>query len=186
MPFLWQIPDGYPEEAIGDYDREASPDRFLLRKACGLGGSFGVATVRFKVSGDALREFDELPNSSMTPLVSERLKSLLSGVCPLDVEFLPTNVIAANGRLSGYSLLNVVHAVKATNLSQSAVVPIPGTQAIMKFNRLRLLEGCMGEHQLARNADYLSHILVGDGLAKEMLREKISGVRLAVPEEIHP
>ena len=186
MPFLWKIPNDYPEDAIGEYVRGVSPDRFLLRKACRLEGSFGVATVRFEIDSGALRGFDHLPNSSMIPLVTPRLKSLIESVCPKDAEFFEAKVITSDGELSGYSLLNVTRSVKATDMSQSSVVLIPGTSAIMKFNRLKLLRGCMGEHLLARNSDYLSHLLVNDSLAQRILNERFSGVWLMPPEEVHP
>jgi hypothetical protein len=186
MPFLWEIPNDYPEEAIGEYVREVSPDRFLLRKACRLESSFGVATVRFEIGSEALRGFDHLPNSSMIPLVNLRLKSLIESVCPKDAEFFATKVITSDGELPGYSLLNVTWSVKATDMSQSSVVLIPGTRAIMKFNRLKFLEGCMGERLLARDSDYLSHLLVNESLAQRILSERISGVWLMSPEGVHP
>jgi hypothetical protein len=56
----------------------------------------------------------------------------------------------------------------------------------MKFNRLRFREGCMGDHQLARDADYRSHLLVNDKLAERIITERISGLWLVAPEYVHP
>src|SRR5262245_32957850 len=136
MPLIWQIPDDYPEQAIGEYDRIGSPDRFLFLKGRPL-GDLPPPTIRFSIRVDRLRKFDCLAHSGMIPLVSQRLAAALSRVCSGDVQLFPAVVHATDAELVGYSLVNATRDVAAVDYAESSFVPIPGTDAVMKFNRLR-------------------------------------------------
>ena len=47
--FLFQIPDTFPAELIGEYLKERSPDRFLLRKCETYDPVNGKPHIRFPV-----------------------------------------------------------------------------------------------------------------------------------------
>jgi hypothetical protein len=185
MPLIWNIPDSYPERAIGEYDRAHSPDRFLFLGGRPL-GDLPPATIRFGVPADRLRKFDCLAHSGMIPLVSERLASVLIRVCLSDLELFPAVVHASDSELAGYSLVNVTREVAAVDYSESSFVPIPGTEAVMKFNRLRHISGVFDGIHIAREQDYHSHLLVSEYLADELLRLGATGLHFKRAEEVHP
>jgi hypothetical protein len=56
MVLLWRIPDDYPEEAIGLYDRTSSPDEYLFKEGAHVSTS-GKPTIRFEVRSTALAGF---------------------------------------------------------------------------------------------------------------------------------
>jgi hypothetical protein len=185
MPLIWDIPESYPERAIGEYDRACSPDQFLFLKGRPLGDA-PPATIRFSVRADRLRKFDCLAHSGMIPLVSQRLASVLARVCLDEVQLFPAVVHASDTELTGYSLVNATHEVAAVDYSKSSFVPIPGTDAVMKFNRLRHLSGAFDGIHIAREQDYHSHLLVSESLAEELLRIGATGLRFTQAEEVHP
>jgi hypothetical protein len=185
MPLIWQIPESYPEPAIGEYDRAASPDRFLFQQARPL-NDLPPPSIRFDVRADQLRKFDCLAHSGMIPLVSQRLSAVLSRVCPDDVQLFPAVVRAVDAELAGYSLVNATREVAAVDYADSSVVPIPGTDAVMKFNRLRHRLGVFDGIHIARERDYHSHLLISESLAGELLRMGFTGLQFTHPEEVHP
>lgn len=185
MPLIWDTPDSYPERAIGEYDRACSPDRFLFREGRPL-GDLPPATIRFGVRADQLRKFDCLAHSGMVPLVSQRVSAVLSRVCPKDVQLFPAVVCVADGGLDGYSLVNATHEVAAVDYADSSFVPIPGTNAVMKFNRLRHRPGVFQGIHIARERDYHSHLLISEFLADELLHLGATGLHFTHPEEVHP
>lgn len=185
MPLIWRIPESYPERAIGEYDRAASPDRFLFQQARRL-GKLPPATIRFDLSADQLRKFDCLAHSGMIPLVSQRVTAVLSRVCPDNVQLFPAVVHAVDAELDGYSLVNATRDVAAVDYADSSFVPIPGTDAVMKFNRLRHRSGVFDGIHIARERDYHSHLLISESLADELLHMGFTGLQFTHPEEVHP
>lgn len=185
MPLIWRTPDSYPEEAIGEYDRACSPDRFLFQQGRPL-GDLPPSTICFGIQADRLRKFDCLAHSGTIPLVSERLAAALSRACSSDVQLFPAVVCAVDAELVGYYLVNATREVAAVNYADSSIVPIPGTDAVMKFNRLRHRPGIFNGIHIARERDYRSHLLVNESLADELLRMGFTGLQFMHPEEIHP
>src|SRR5678815_4663963 len=108
MIYLWRIPNEYPESLIGEYDNKCSPDTFLFFQGKRIGPGNAVPSFTFTGEAKALRKYDVLPNSTLVPLVSERVVEILTHVCPNDVELVKASVSAAGERLPGFSLVNVL------------------------------------------------------------------------------
>lgn len=185
MPLIWRIPDDFPEEFIGEYDSSCSPDRFIFRSARVL-DALPPATIRFGVPLSELSHFDCLPNSSSIPLVSQRLAALLLSFSPSDIQLFPATVHASDTSAAGFSLLNAISEVAAVDYARSAVVRIPGTDAIMKFNQLAHLPDALGRHHIARERDYRSHLLVSEHLAAAICSCGCTGIQFDPPESVHP
>jgi len=182
--FLWETPDNYPERLIGTYDRSTSPNRFLFRQGCPLPPLDSCPTVHFDCAARDIGSFDDLANSAMIPLVSERIQTILMTHAGADVEFVDIRIITRNGELSGYRLLNATNCVKAINHSASKYSLIPGTTSIMGFRELAVLPHALGTHALAREAEYKSHLLVSDVLAERLLALKPRQFGLFRPEDM--
>ena len=185
MPLIWTIPNNYPQHAYGEYDRASSPDRFLFLKSRSL-DDLPQATIRFRARVHWLRKFDSLAHSARIPLVSQLFAAVLSRVCPNDVQLFPAIVSAADAEFSDYSLVNATREVAAVDYSESSVVYFPGTDFVMKFNRLSHLPGVFDGVHIARERDYPSHLLISESLAGELLRMNATGLKFIRPEEVHP
>lgn len=185
MPLIWEIPDSYPEEAVGEYEKASSPDRFLFRQGRRL-EDLPPPTIRFDVRADQLREFDCLEHNGTIPIVSQRVSEVLLRICRDDVQLFPAVIRAIDSELVGYSLVNATREVAAVDYANSSFIPIPGTKAVMKFNRLRHRPGVFDGIHLARERDCHSQLLVSETLADEILRLGFTGLHFMRPEDVHP
>jgi len=174
MPYLWEIPDSYPASLIGDYDRSVSPDRFLLRKGEPVSIELGVPVIKFAASLSVLNKYACLPNSSMLPLVSEVFGRALMSLAPKNIQLLKAKIQVRDGETDSFSVLNVTTKIMAIDKAQSRFSYIRDTQFISSFERLEYLAECLGSHMIARDAEYLSHILVADELVATFKHMKIS------------
>jgi hypothetical protein len=184
MALLWRTPDDYPQDAIGTYDRVTSPDRFVFRRGSVLSLQ-EVPTIRFGVQRAALVRFDCLPNNSLIPLVSSRVRDLLNQLGVDDVQFFEASVTATDGAIPGYWLLNATHCVRGLDHSRSISMLIPGTEEIMGFRKLHYRQGCLGRYHIARDAEYRSHLLVSARVYEQFQHSKITGVALLFPQEVY-
>jgi len=184
MVYLWRVPDDYPQSLIGEYQRESGPDRFLFKKGERLSSQVGAPVIRFQGTLDKLREFDCLANNALVPLVNAKCGALLSELAPSDVELITAKVEAADGITEEFSLVNVTSKVKGIDRDRSVFTYVPGSQQIMTFRKLDYFEDCLGEHALARDSEYLGHLLVSEEIAKRLKREAGRGIELLKPTEI--
>src|SRR6266516_2382717 len=127
MVFLWTIPDEYPQELIGKYLRDRSPDRFLFRKGEELPMPVGVPQFEFDAPLTDLRSFDVLPNSTQIPLVASNVAGLLLALCAGDIQLIEADVVARGQKLEGFKLVNVTHLVSCIDHNGSDYSFIPAT-----------------------------------------------------------
>lgn len=184
MIYLWEIPDNYPENLIGRYRRETSPDRFLFKKGEVLPDTIGNLEIEFDVCVKDLQMRDDLANSSMIPVVSSRLANALCELAPDDIQLFDVSISASDGNLEGYKLLNIVHKVDALDREQSEYSLIPGTDKILSFSKLTFKENGLLGHHLARDSSYNSHLLISDWLANKLNSLKFEGIGLYAPEKV--
>jgi hypothetical protein len=184
--YLWRIPDDYPEEFIGEYQRGDSPDRFAFMR--GEPFSDATSTPRFKFSGPAaaLIGYDVLPNDTMIPLVSPIAAKWFEEHCATDVQLIATDIKASDKPLVGYKLLNILHLVAGVDHNNSSFVFIPGTKQVMKFNSLRLKPDCLSGHCLARLSEFPAFILVTDFVREQFCSKGWRGHWFMPPEAVHP
>lgn len=184
MPYIWRLPDDYPEEMIAVYDRHRSPDRFLFLGGRPLPPGLGPARLSIEVTSEEVSAWDCLPNSTLLPLVAPALASVLLRHAEEDIELVDTWLETSTGERSDYRLLNACRSVRAVDRSRSEYAVIAGTtDSIMAFDRLVLRPGCLGGHALARAREYVPYLLVGDALADRL--RGFRGIQLDRPEDIH-
>lgn len=184
MVCLWRVPDDHPARLIGEYQRAVSPDRFEFRKGEELPSSIGVPVVMLNATMQETNALDCIPNSSMIPLVGPRLAKLLARRAQADIQLLSAKVIARDGEIDAFKMLNVISKVACINHAQSRYSFVPGTKQIMAFRKLSCLDECMGAHRIAREVEYLAHIIVSDALAAEVRVIGFSGVSVQPIDEI--
>ena len=184
MTYLWEISNDYREELIGEYDRDQSSDRFLLKRGEPVSPDFGVPTFRFSADASTLAGLDDLANSAMVPLVSEKVQTVLLEKCPEDVQLLDARIITTNGKeLAGFKVVVAVKTVAAIDHNISEYSLVPGTQQIMGFTSLRCRPGALGDASVARDKECLSNLLVSDDL-RDLLVDRGCQLGLYRPEEM--
>lgn len=184
MTLLWRIPEEYPEECIGTYDKVASFDRFLLKRGQPISVTESRPVVRFAVTAERLRAYDCLSNTAQVPLISGRLLGALQELCGCDFQAIPALVVATNTHMEDFAFLNVTTAIKAIDHARSTYTFVPGTKEIMSFRQLHYVPGCLGTRHLARDIEYRPHLLVSDEVFSLVRRLHANGVALLSAEEI--
>lgn len=186
MIHIWHVDESYPENLVGRWDERKSPDYFDLRKCRPYSPPSAKAHVSFSAPADAVRKMNYLENSSSIPLVSPKLVDLFSRVCPNDLQFLDAVVSARGESVPGFKAVNVLHAGNFVDLKRSDFVPVLGTQAVMKFNKLRFGREDLGGHRIVREGSYTSYILVDEVLREGMMRIGVAGARFLRDEDVRP
>lgn len=163
-----EIPDDYPEKLIGSYDRDTSPDRFLFKQARCVGAVEPEPIVRFnRLVGD-LVGIDDLATNAMVPIVAPRVQRVLLEYAVEDVQLADVRVVARDGELNEYKIVNVTSEVSAIDHEASEYSLIPGVTAVMGFRKLVVVPGALGTQALARDAEYMSNLMVSDDLAERL------------------
>lgn len=184
MIYLWKSPNNILNKEIGEYDRSLSPDRFLLQSGRNLDpNEFSpVPIVNFEIPQKRALKFDCLVNSARIPLINERAQEILEEIAsPNEVQFLPAKVICSDGELSGYSFLNITVEIVGIDYEKTI-----WTNSKTGFKYLTYKTGCMDMHNLARDKEYASNLLVTEKIKIIFDKAKITGVNLVRPEEFYP
>lgn len=184
MIYIWRIPDDYPESLIGEYVKSDGPDRFLFRRGERLPVDVGVPVIRFSAPLKSIRQYTCLPNNAMLPIVGKDLSEVLYNYAPEDVQMFPVKIQSQDGISDDYCLLNIATKIVGLDKSRCDLNFIPGTDQIMSFRHLSYFDDCLGSHSLARDSEYLAHILVSGGLVNTMLANHVTGVDFVTPEKI--
>jgi hypothetical protein len=183
MEYLWMIPDDYPADLIGTYDRSSSPDRFLLKQGKPLHPVADVH-VRFDAKAADLQELDDLAINAMVPLVSARVAEVLVRMATEQVQLIPAKITASDGELADYCIVVATKLIQGIDHDSSQYDCVPGTSSIMGFTKLRYKHGCLGDLHIARDQEYLSNLLVSDALRNELESLDPRGIGLYDPEAV--
>ena len=179
MFYLWEIPDDYPEKLIGEYDDNRSLDRYLWRRGEAIDDTAKVV-INFSVSKSKLKNRNDLANSSMIPLISERLANVLQKHCAEHIQLVTAETVCSNGNLDGYFLLNVTNRIHAIDRNLSEFTCVKGTNYIMKLKKLIVLPGALGDNHIGRDIDYSSYLYISEYLREVLLAEKILDIGLTM------
>ncbi len=186
MIYLWEKHRGCSNRIIAAYNRELSPDRFLFLDGVRLVSGIINRTIIFeqKATQAEILKYDCMPNNSGSPLLNERIVDILLDLAPDEVQLFDTEVRCKDGILTGYKLLNATCTIVGIDHEKSIYTMMQqAPEAILGFTYLTYKPGCMGNHKLARDKEYLSNFLVTEGVKKAFEQEKIKGVWFARPEE---
>lgn len=188
MIYLWKIPHDFKNRDVGEYDKDTSPDDYWLTKGNHLNEFSPIPSVHFIVPCKNILKFDCIPNSTLVPLVNDKIKNILENIAPNDVQFFPAKLICKDREIEGYYFLNITHLIKGIDQKNSICLTMDnfdGTNFITGFHSLTYLKGCMNQHLLARDQDYPESLLVSEKIKQIFDKEKITGVRLVRPEDYY-
>jgi len=181
--YLWRCSEDYPNRLYGRYNKQRGPNRFLFWEGNDRPKNLGTPEFFFEASSKHLGEWDSLCNDAGLPIVGPRIIQILTEIAPDDVEFLDVQIATRQGELVGYKLLCILNAINGLDHERSEYTLIAETEEIGGFRRLEYVPSCLGDLQLARDAEYLPHILVGEELQERFVTAGIRGVELYLPEE---
>lgn len=184
-PLVWTIPEEFPQELIGTYDRERSPDRFEYRKGEPVSGEIGTPVFAFQARFEDLQVWDVLPNDALLPLVSPRVAAVLRSKAAADCQLLDAVVEHRGGTAKdAWKVVNITILVQAIDHEASEYSLIRGTKQILGFRKLRYRPGALGNVKIARDAEYKSHVLVSPALASVLVEAGVRGLALRSAEQI--
>jgi hypothetical protein len=191
--YLWRCPLSFPDNWVGAYHVESIEDEtfgysFLSGKDLDPKTIRLVPRVNFEAKTEQLCGYDCLPNNSGGPLVNKKMIELLREIAPTDVQFFPARIVCLDGELEGYFFLNVTQLIKGIDHDQSiySLLDLPdGAKMIYTVRKLVLKPGCMKGHDLARDQDLKTNLLVSQQIYDAFKSAKIKGVRLVTPDEYY-
>ena len=185
-PHLWFNPREVSERLVGSYNDEVSPDRFLFIDARPVSLGASPPSFNFVVPRSKLLKIDVLPNNISVPLISPRVASLLTEICPNDFQLVPARIYTRDLPIDDYFLLNVTAEISGMDHTRSSFKLLPGLQEIMKVEKLQYVAGSMGNHHLAREREYEPFLWASDAIVQKFAHAKFKGYRFEPPEAIHP
>lgn len=130
------------------------------------------------------KKYDCIHNNSGSPLINQKIIDILHKIAPDDVQFLDTEIHCKDGVLKNYKLLNFTKKVIGIDRENSVLTMMKqAPDLISGFRYLTYKPSCMGNHKLARDAEYSAHILMTEEVKNAFEKEKIKGVWCVTPEE---
>jgi hypothetical protein len=193
--YLWEWPKSFPGKWVGAYHFDSLQDESLVYFSKFSSGQDIdpktiklVPRVNFEAKKEKLCGYDCLPSNGGAPLVNKKIIEILREIAPSDVQFFPATVMCLDGELEGYFFLNVTHLIQGIDHDQSiySLLDLPdGAKIIYTVRKLVLKEGCMKDHDLARDQDLKSNLLVSQKIYDAFQAAKIKGVRLVTPDEYY-
>lgn len=185
MISLWVEPFDFPEKTFGKYQEDHSPDSFSLRACKPLNEPTTLRFV-FGVDGRKVRRYGVLPNYARIPLVNAVVADILKSLCaPTDLQFLDAVLETRDSQITEYKAFNALRLAECIDHDASKYTLIPDSNAIMSFQKLVFKPACLGDAHIARDREFLPHLLVSETLAERLRREKIKGVSLVSPDELY-
>ncbi len=173
MLWLWAIPNTYPNKRIGTIVKNSGTDRFEFLKGTIMDDSI-VESPRINFKCDEKYLLDVLPSNGGLLIVSEKVLQILKKLCPEDIQEFKANVFAKEKFIDGYFLLNITNTVDVFDSEKCEFSKYMG--AITAIKKIAYKTDSLSEHDIARNAEFKSHVLVSDRLKDIFEKEKIKGV----------
>jgi hypothetical protein len=181
-PYVWFNSNRYPRKAYLEYNwRKEKTDQYIFMQAEPVLDKDYDLVLQCGADEEVFNKFDILENSTVAPIVNQKVLDLLADLCPNDYQSFPVSIInssESNKYINrDYFLLNIVKEVDSIDRDSSYLRFIEGGAHIMGINKLYFKSGCMGDSHLAREKYYHPLELVSAKLVNEFKKRKIKGVR---------
>lgn len=129
-----------------------------------------VGKLEFSVRGrnkNKIKDFHLLPDSVDVPIVSKELRDDLLSVAEDDIEFAPVEIRLNKENSIERWALHPINVIPCVNLEKSEVRKwIVPHKLILFFDSLAFRPDCLEGHQLVRNANPLSQVIVSERVKK--------------------
>ena len=184
MVYHWKISDNYPEKLLGEYDRQQSFDRFELKQGKPLADPQECELdFRFSSTVKSLRNYDDLGNNALVPLISPAVATVIRETCPNDFQLVKANIECHDGCIDDFVVAVAVRTVNGLDHNKSKYSCLPGTKSIMKFEHAVYHDSCLQAFDAARDQEYLSNLLISKRLCQAL--KEFSGLGLYAQNEMN-
>ncbi|MBA4695878.1 MAG: hypothetical protein H2069_00635 [Legionella sp.] len=184
MTYIWFLSDRYPQKMIGIYDDKASPNRYLFAQGLLIKENPGKVVIRLpKITKDQVSKFNNIENSAGLPLVDKKIREILDDLAEFDVQYFDAIVECKDGIIEDYSIVNATNAVMAVDHTRAQYSYFSDSTDIRRFQHLAFQPHCLGNHLLARNKEFRSHLLVSRLLVEAFKKNKITGIHCITTDE---
>ena len=185
-PYLWFPPEDYPQSILGSCNYQSSPDRVIFIEGKPLTERILTPSFQFTAPLSRVAKLDILPNTIGVPLISQRVASLLTEICPAEFQLIPSQIETRDAPLDGYSILNVLVEISGIDHARSSIHMLAKLNCIISIRRLRYASGAMGAHHLARDREYSPFLWVSDEVVRKFALANFRCYEFKPPEAIHP
>lgn len=188
MIYFWDSPNTIKNKEVGCYNKESSPDRFLLFRSTLLDTDIFTPPpqVEFIIPQKRVLAFDCLPNNAGIPLVNTKIRTIIEALAPNEVQFINAELHCTDGILSNtYFYMNVLHAIKGLDHEKSIYTKMVVDDHIMSFKRSVYKENALNPLHIARDIEYSTTLLVNEQIKIAFDEAKVTGVKLIPPEDVN-
>jgi hypothetical protein len=179
----------YPENLIGTYQEDISPDRFLFYKGRSLSKDeiSCVPTIIFETEKKLVEAYDTLLTTTGSPVISGQFADLLLKVASDDIQLFDVRILCADGELEGYKIINITRRIKGIDHERSVYYTdeVGGVRYISHIKRLFFKESCMGKYKIAREEESMGQVLVNQEIYDLVQNKQITGIRLIEPDDYY-
>ncbi len=174
--YLWSVLERSSQEYVGEYQGDNPQARFIYKQGAKITEKVTAPKVVFNdTTINKLKTFHCLESNMMVPIVDETISEILGSLAPNAVQFMDVVVLAKDGELTGYKILNVTKECDDLLDEENTIYNyIPSTEHIFGFDQFKYKKGCLGDNKIARNKIYHGHLIVSHEI-KETL-EKIENL----------
>jgi hypothetical protein len=187
--YLWVSPEPWPVKNTAIYNRDISPDRFLLLRGESFSPEIEASTFIFdaEVSKDKLLPYNYIVNTGGFPLVSQKVVDLLNDLVPDEIQVVSTEIRCNDGILKNYKGINVVKKIIGMDRNNSIFTTAKVKEEyISGIQYLTYLPNCLGQYSIARDADYFPNLLISEKIKLAFEIAKISkGINFVRPENYY-
>lgn len=175
-PWLWVTPATLHDDQIGRWDATQAGDHLKFLRGERLEETTESHVIRYR-SQVSLEGFDVLALDASIPVVNERAAEVIRQAGGEDVQFITAKVVAGEGQVGPYWLVNATRTVRCIDFERSIYTRMPGApDAVMGFKSLRLHGDRMGDARVARDVDYRSLLYVSPGFAAVVRQAGLRGL----------
>lgn len=171
MTYIWKNPD-VERNLLGEFINESCFGFDCFNEATHFSSDV-IPIFRFNCKLSCLNGF-QLANGTIAPLVNESICGLLSGFSD-EIQFVKVRVEAVDGVSDDFYIVNVLKLVDVLDKQKSKCFFVTGTKDIMGFSTLVYKDD---DFSIARDVNYLMHLLVNDELAMLLIEHGCKGLYL--------
>lgn len=198
-PYKWSYLEKYPEKYYANLDYDRSPNDYYLGECFKwlndlpkiLRNSWKQEIkppyiYYYYVKGDqeGLLNYDYISNISGAPVVNKKIRMLLEGFCPDDVQFIEAEIKTKDGIIKDeYYALNILNKVDAIDMEESDYYYEEDGR--IDFEKIYFKSNCMKNHCIARESQCMSLILVSEELKQLFRKNKIKGPVFDTDEKVY-
>lgn len=180
------MPEKYPSKAIGEIDKDISPDYFNFIDGQRVTIPDRPFVFDVELSINKLEGYDCICNNGDLPLVGPRMQALLNAHCSDDIQYLPAIIRCTDGMVKSYKAINITHCVDAIDYQKSTCSTIEldsGSTAVLSVQYLVFNPNPMSGLSLARDSHLTSYLVVSQKLHDLIQENRITGIQLKTADE---